>query len=296
MKIFIIGASGLVGNNIFNCLERDPRYDVVGSHFSYSTQHTVYFNVFKPDECTFDVKDFKPDVIIHTGALTHVDYCETHPEESYHHTVESTKAAIALAKKCRSKFIYISSDYVFDGENGPYSEDDPVNPLSVYGKHKLEAERLVEKKLKNYLIYRITNVYGNEQRRKNFVAFLIRTATSGESKELKLPSDQLATPINAYDIGRITDRLIRDNKRGIYHLASNQNLSRVELARRVLKRIPGHKITIIPTLTADLAQPAPRPLNGGLKNEKILNEYPDFVFTRVEDYLREQGYVSSSRK
>ncbi len=261
---------------------------VIGSHFSFATIDTEYFNVFNPDASTFDLSTFNPDVIMHTGALTNVDYCETHPEESYHHTVESVQAVIELALKYKSKLIYISSDYVFDGKNGPYTEDDPVNPLNIYGKHKLEAEKMIQKMISDYLILRITNVYGNEIRGKNFVAFLIKEARKNEKKVLRLPSDQYATPINANDIGHISCRLIRDNKRGIFHLASDEYLSRVELAEKVLRYFPESALRINPVLTRDMNQPAPRPLRGGLKTDKIKKEYSDIYFSTVNDYMEEQ--------
>ncbi|MEA3391764.1 MAG: NAD(P)-dependent oxidoreductase [Candidatus Marinimicrobia bacterium] len=288
MKIFIIGASGLVGSNCMQCMQDNPDFDVVGSHYLFATNNTEYFDVFNPKLTTFDLAEFNPDVIVHTGALTHVDYCETHQDESYKHTVESTQKAIELANRLNAKFVYISSDYIFDGENGPYAEYDDTNPLSVYGKHKFIAEKLVKESCEDYLILRITNVYGNEIRGKNFIAFLKKTAQSGEEKHLRLPVDQYATPINAADIGRILCRLLMDGKQGIYHLASDEYINRVELAEKVLAHFPDHKISIEALSTAELDQAAPRPLKGGLKTDKIKNEYPKLKFTTVEDYLEER--------
>ena len=291
MKVFIIGASGLVGGNCLQCMRENPDFDVIGSHYMFATNDTEYFDVFNPKEATFDLAEFDPDVIIHTGALTHVDYCETHQDESYKHTVESTEAAISLANKFNAKLVYISSDYIFDGKNGPYAEYDDTNPLSVYGKHKLMAENLVKEGCKDHLILRITNVYGNEIRGKNFIAFLKKTALSGEEKHLRLPVDQYATPINAADIGKILCRLLKDNKQGIYHLASDEYINRVELAEKVLAHFPEHTITLEAIPTAELGQTAPRPLKGGLKTDKIKNEYPDFVFSSVDRYMEEESGI-----
>jgi dTDP-4-dehydrorhamnose reductase len=287
MRIFIIGASGLVGNNCMDCMRKDPDFTVIGSHYSYPTEKTEYFNVFDPLSSSFDLSKFKPDVIIHTGALTHVDYCELHPEESFHHTVESTHAAIKLAKKEGAKFVYVSSDYIFDGEKGPYSEQAATHPLSIYGKHKLMAENAVKGSGLDHLILRITNVYGKEERGKNFVAFLVKTALAGESKTLRLPVDQFATPVNAADIGRALCLLLKNGKTGIYNLASDEYLSRVELARKVLAHFPDTAIDVNPVLTKDLGQAAPRPLQGGLTNDKIKHEFPGLTFGTVDDYIKE---------
>ena len=291
MKVFIIGASGLVGGNCMNCMRENPDFDVVGSHYLFATNDTEYFDVFNPSLSTFDVSEFAPNVIVHTGALTHVDYCETHQDESYKNTVESTEKAIELARRLNAKFVYISSDYIFDGEKGPYAEEDNTNPLSVYGKHKLIAENLVKNSCDDYLILRITNVYGNEIRGKNFIAFLKKTALSGEEKHLRLPIDQYATPINAADIGRILCHLLLDDKQGIYHLASDEYINRVELAEKVLAHFPEHKITIEALTTAELGQAAPRPLKGGLKTDKIKREYPEFEFSTVDKYMEEDSGI-----
>ena len=269
------------------CMRQEPNMDVIGTHYSFATNDTEYFNVFNPAEMTFDLDSFDPDVILHTGALTHVDYCESHPDESFHHTVESTIASIELAKKFSAKFVFISSDYIFDGQNGPYDEKADANPLSIYGKHKLQAEQFVKEMIDDYLILRITNVYGYELRGKNFVAFLVKTAQSKQKKTLRLPKDQFATPINAYDIGKFVCSLLKDNKCGVYNLASDEYLSRVELAEKVLKHFPGHKIKVEPLSTQELGQAAPRPLKGGLKNDKIKSEYPDLRFSTVDEFMKE---------
>ena len=287
MNIFVIGASGLVGNNCVKCMRKEPDMTVIGSHFSYKTKETVYFNVFDPQSSDVDIAAFKPDVIVHTGALTHVDYCESHEDESYHHTVESTEAALALAAKYHAKFVFISSDYIFDGKNGPYDEMADTNPLSVYGKHKLLAEQAVLRSGLDHLILRITNVYGHEERGKNFIAFLARTAQAGEPKTLRLPVDQYATPINAADIAKSLCLLLKNNKTGIYNIASDEYLSRVDLAQKVLSYFPDANIEIQALPTKDLGQAAQRPLRGGLKNDKIKNEFPGLTITTVDDFMKE---------
>ena len=136
MKVFIAGASGLVGSN---CLKyfTEQAWDVKGSYFSYEVPGTVFYNTLGPkDSKNFDIVSWKRDVIVHCGAMTHVDKCEQEPEESYKQTVQSTINLLAVAKLCNAKFVYISTDYVFDGVDGPYKETAPVNPLSVYARHK----------------------------------------------------------------------------------------------------------------------------------------------------------------
>lgn len=285
MKVFISGASGLLGGNCMQVFA-EKGWEVIGTHLSFTTPETVFFNTLEPQHPdNFDVKSFNPDVIVHCGALTHVDYCETNPEESYEKTVTSTKNLIALAKDCNAKFVFISTDYVFDGKNGPYREDAPVNPLSVYGRHKLEAEQLALKELEHTLVLRITNVYGDEIRKKNFIARIIEQCEEGKKLTLKLPYDQFASPTNAKDIARAMYELLKDAKSGIYHIGGSDFMNRVELAQRVLHYFPNAEYDLIPVSTASMNQPAARPLLGGFVKLKFASEYPEFLFGTIDEYL-----------
>jgi dTDP-4-dehydrorhamnose reductase len=286
MKVFIVGASGLVGSNCMRHFS-EQGWDVLGSYFSYPTENTVFYNTLDaahPDN--FDIVGWQPDVIVHCGAMTHVDLCESQPEESYQKTVQSTINVIAIARQCHAKMVYISTDYVFDGHDGPYREDAPVNPLSVYARHKLEAEQLSLKEIKEALVLRVTNIYGEEERGKNFIARIIEQCKAGQKLTLKLPYDQFASPTNAFDIARAMFVLLRDGKSGIYHIGSTDYMNRVALALRVLQYFPEATYDLIPMNTRELNQPAARPLYGGFVTAKFSSEYPDFLFSNVDDYLR----------
>lgn len=284
LKVFIAGASGLVGGQCLAYFSANG-WDVKGSYFSYPVDGLVYFNTLEQDENNFDLAGWRPDVIVHCGALTHVDYCESNEEESYLKTVKSTETLVAIAKAIGAGFVYFSTDYVFDGVSGPYKEEDPVNPLSVYGRHKLEGEQLVLREIQNALVLRVTNIYGDEARGKNFVARIVSQIEEGKELTLKLPYDQFAHPTNAADLARALYLLLRDGKRGIYHLGGTDYMNRVELALRILKHFPQAKYQLEPISTASLNQPAARPLNGGFIRAKFCAEYPEFLFSNVDDYL-----------
>ena len=287
MKVFISGASGLVGSN---CLKHflEQGFETIGSYYSFETDDTVFYDTLMPGHpMNFDIVAFAPDVIVHCGALTHVDYCETHEQESYEKTVQSTINLIAIAKECNARMVYLSTDYVFDGKDGPYIEHHPVNPLSVYARHKLEAEQLILKETANALVLRVTNVYGNELRGKNFVARIIDQCRNHQKLTLKLPYDQYASPTNAWDIARAMFVLLKDNKHGIYHIGGTDYLNRVELALRVLSYFPDAVYDLIPISTAEMNQPAARPLLGGFIKTKFSNEYPHFLFGNIDSYMKE---------
>jgi dTDP-4-dehydrorhamnose reductase len=288
MKVFISGASGLVGSNCRKHF-KEMGWEAIGSYFSFETDDTVFYDTLNPEHpFNFDVVGFAPEVIVHCGALTHVDYCETHEEESYQKTVQSTINLIATAKECDARLVYISTDYVFDGKDGPYREDDPVNPISVYARHKLEAEELVLREIPDALVLRVTNVYGNELRGKNFVARIIDQCRNNQKLTLKLPYDQYASPANAWDIARAMYVLLRDNKTGVYNIGGTDYVNRVELALRVLSYFPEAQYDLIPVSTEDMKQPAARPLLGGFIKMKFSNEYPEFLFGNIDSYMKSQ--------
>jgi dTDP-4-dehydrorhamnose reductase len=286
MNILILGGSGLVGGNFIRILKQNKNHRWLATHYTYETPDTFFFDTLDP-ECHQDqrISSFKPDVVIHTGALTHVDLCEKEPDKSYALTVNSTKNALNIARRNNASFVYISTDYVFDGKSGPYMESDKVQPVSVYGKHKLEAEQLVENSGIDSIIIRITNVYGDELRGKNFVSRIVDMAKKRESKKLTLPYDQYASPVNAYDVARATMQLIDNNIFGLFHISSTDYMNRVQLAQTVLSFYPENKLEILPIDTKTLAQAAPRPLQGGLKSAKFLKQFPDFKFGNLCQYL-----------
>lgn len=275
-----------MGGNFLKVFWDDRKYTIQGTHLNNAAPLTAYFNTTDPsDPENFDVAAFDPDLIVHAGAMTHVDACEDQPAQSHLHTVSSTENMVDLARTCGAKMIYISTDYVFDGEDGPYTEEASPNPQSIYGEHKLEAEQKISSALNDYLILRITNVYGEERQGKNFILRLINNLLKGAVDELPLPFDQYATPINAFDVARAAKKLVENDHQGIFHLGSTDYMNRCQLASRVLSYFPNHGATITPHSTRALNQRAKRPLQGGLKSEKFLRLFPDFTFSNVDDFL-----------
>jgi dTDP-4-dehydrorhamnose reductase len=287
MKILVVGASGLVGGQCIKILS--DKYEVSGTHLTFPGDNTFYFN---PSDSGFlsQLPSNDWDAIIHTGALTHVDKCEIEVDLSYNATVVSTTNLVDYSSLIGAKFIYLSTDYVFDGKSGPYNEGDTQAPLNIYGMHKLVAENIIIENSKNYLIFRITNVYGDEIRNKNFVARIIQEIRSGKS-EFSAPCDQFATPINAYDIARAIKASLKLNLNGIYHLSSTDYMSRVQLLQKIFEYFPEKDLSVVPLKTADLKQTARRPLLGGLCAAKFISDVPDFQFTNIDNYLKNKMNV-----
>jgi len=284
-QALIVGGSGLIGGNCFKYFTDHTNWEITATHRSYPTQHTVLFDPLKIEDFPWVFKK-KWDVILYTGALTQADQCEIQKELSFLLSVKSTAILVSLAKSVNAKFIYTSSDYIFDGKCGPYMEEARTNPLSVYGQHKTEAEEVICSTLKNFLIIRITNVYGSEERGKNFVARLLKTLEKTNELELTVPMDQFATPINALDIARALFELIEHDKRGVYHLGSTDYMSRAQIVDRIRNYFPQKTFKINKVKTGVMGQLATRPLMGGLLSKKFLTEFPAFEFNNLDDYLK----------
>jgi len=289
MKILIVGASGLVGSNTLRYFKAN-NLNVVGTHYSFETNQTVYFNTLQLDQAeNFDVHEFKPNVIIHCGALTHVDYCEDHVEESYEKTVQSTKNLLEIAQELNAKFVYISTDYVFDGKKGLYQEEDKTNPLSTYGHHKLEAELAVKQAKVSHLIVRVAKVFGHEKRDKNFVARLAKTIEETGEIKWKAFTDQYTTAVDAWDIAKALYLLLITDKTGVYHLGYGENMNAYDITMKVVNHFSNVNATIDQITKSDFKQTADRPQKGGLSNEKFLAEFPGFQFKTIENYLTERS-------
>lgn len=284
--ILIIGGSGLIGSNCYDCFKQQTNWQVYATHLSYPADDSLYLNPLQIEKSGW-VFQKRWDAIIHTGALTHVDKCEIEPELSFELTVKSAEILVNFAKSLKAKFVYISTDYVFDGQNGPYSEKDLPNPLSVYGKHKLMAEKIVQQELDDFLIIRVTNVYGKEKRNKNFVARILMELEKNDEITIAVPVDQFATPINASDIAQALLCLIENNKAGLYHLGSTDYMNRAQVVDRIQQYYPEKRFNINRLKTSDMNQLAKRPSLGGLIAGKFLDEYPHFKFSNLDDFLKE---------
>ncbi len=177
-------------------------------------------------------KRIKPDVVVHAATLTDVDKCELNKELAWKVNVEGTKNIVEAAKATGSFLIYISTDYVFGGENGRYKETQAPNPINYYGLTKLKAEEIV-KTQKEYFIARPSVIYGSTPAagKVNFALWLIETLRKGE--HVKIVTDQWNTPTLNTNLAEMTLEVIERRLTGIYHLCGATRVSRFEFAEQI---------------------------------------------------------------
>jgi dTDP-4-dehydrorhamnose reductase len=214
------------------------------------------------------VADTRPEWVFCPAGLTFVDYCEDHPDEAARVNSDAPAALARAAAGIGAGFVFYSSDYVFDGSAGPYSEDDAPNPLSVYGRSKLQGERAVLRASPRSLVVRTTGVYGPELQEKNFVYQLLRRL--GASEPIRVPSDQVSTPTYNRDLAAASVALAEGEARGVYHVAGPQALDRHAFAVLAAGVFGLDAALVMAARTADLGQRARRPLQGGLRVDRVM--------------------------
>jgi dTDP-4-dehydrorhamnose reductase len=266
MRALVIGASGQVGAALVACLTARG-HAVVGTHARVPGPHTRPLDLTDHAATERLLAEVAPDWVFCPAALSAVDYCEDHPEEAFRTNRDAPAAAARAADRLGARFVFFSSEYVFDGTGGPYGEDDAPNPLSVYGRSKLEGEQAVREASARALVIRTTVVYGSEPQGKNFVYQLLRRARAGE--RMTVPADQRSSPTYNADLAAAVVELAERGVSGILHVAGPEVLDRHAFARLACEVFGVDAGVLVPVTTEALKQRAPRPLDAGLRIERV---------------------------
>lgn len=269
--VLITGANGLLGQKL--CRDFSQSHKTVAadlhpqSRLSLPNLSYESLNVTDRKALEFHLRFYNPSVIVNAAAFTDVDGCEIHQTEAWAVNVGAVKNLVNICRELKIKLIHFSTDYVFDGENGPYSEDDPPHPVNFYGKTKLESENVIRQSAIDSLIVRTNVLYGfGEKVSKNFLLWLLEKLSAGD--RLKIVTDQLNNPTLADNLSECTLEMAERNLSGIFHIGGAEYLSRYDFALKVANKFGFDKTRISPVKTEALKQQAKRPLRGGLKTEK----------------------------
>jgi dTDP-4-dehydrorhamnose reductase len=263
MRALVIGASGQVGAALLRAL-RARGHAAVGTWAHQEFPGLVRLDFADHEATERLVADTRPDWVLCPAALSHVDYCEEHRDEAFAANVHGPLAAARAAARAGAGFVYYSSDYVFDGIDGPYAEDARPRPLGVYGQSKWEGEQAVLGALARALVVRTSVVYGPERQEKNSVYQVIRACRGG--KGFRPAVDQRASPSYNPDVAAATVECCERELYGTWHLAGADVLDRMAYARLVCRVFDLDAASCLtPATTAELGQKAARPLNGGLR-------------------------------
>lgn len=276
-KIIITGSNGLLGQSLINLLLKEKdNYQVIGFSKGENRSERNDFEYVSIDLTNRslllnELAKYNADVIINTAAMTQVDLCEDEKELCDKLNVTVVEDLIEATKHNGTHIIHISTDFIFDGENGPYSEDDIPNPLSYYGLSKLKSEELLKTKYDNFTILRTILVYGKvfDMSRNNIVLWVKKSLEEG--KEITIVDDQYRMPTYVEDLALACKLAIDNNTKGIFNISSNTLLSIYEIAKQIAEVFDLNKELIKPISTKTLNQKAARPPKTGFNLEKTKN-------------------------
>lgn len=279
MKILVTGANGLLGQHLVKLLLMQP-YQVVATSrgpdrlIFANSQHYRYYEADLSDEITFYqiFSNEKPDIVVHAAAMTQLDECEQNRELCESVNVKATAMMTLFAEEFSRWLIYISTDFVFDGEKGNYDEDDHCNPISWYGFTKVQAETIVESSSVNWAIVRTCLVFGNtlQGTRKTIVSWVKESLEKNET--IKVVSDQWRTPTYVEDLATGILLVIQKQAIGVYHISGTEWLTPYEIAVRTARHFHLNEKLIEKVDGTIFKQPAKRPPRTGFDISKARRE------------------------
>jgi len=302
MRILITGSNGLLGQKLVAALRQDPTFDLLATSRGSDRTPDPLGSQYRPMDITLSAEvdqvfdTFRPEVVIHTAAMTNVDACELDPAACELQNVTATENLVRAAERHGSHFIHLSTDFIFDGLHGPYREEDVPAPLSIYGHSKLKAERIViNSRLSQWAIARTIIVYGIAEglSRSNVVLWAKSALEKGQP--INVVDDQWRMPTLAEDLADGCIRIAKLGAAGIYNLSGPDGMSILELVNRVGVFFNLDTSVVSPVKSATLGQPAQRPPKTGFvleKARKVLGYSPhgfEAGLTILRDQLAEQS-------
>jgi len=284
-KVLITGANGLLGQKLIYQLIGYPDFEVYatskGENRTLLKKRYEYIPLDITDQLEVDetIDEISPDIVINTAAMTNVDACEDNKDSCWDLNVNATKYLVEACERVGAHFIHLSTDFIFDGEDGPYKEDDIPNPLSYYGESKVASEEVVRQANCSWAIVRTVLVYGvvDNMSRSNIVLWAKGALES--NKELTVVDDQFRSPTLAEDLAHGCILIAQKEATGVFNISGDEYMCIIDLVKRVAKYFDLDESKVKPVSSSTLNQSAKRPPRTG------------FVLDKAK---KELGYIPSS--
>jgi len=289
MKFLVTGSAGLVGSQVVKDLVKQ-NHTVYSCYNESKPVHgtPIKLDLINQNDIEETIKKLKPDRIIHLAAMTGVDQCETQQDLAMKINANATGIMARQAAKQKAFFIYVSTDYVFDGKSGMRKENHTPNPLGFYGKSKLAGEITLSKLASPYAITRTSTPFGFHKTKKSFPIWVKENLES--KKEIPVLVDQFTSPTFVPNLSEMLIEVATRQIAGVIHLAGATRISRYELAEIVAEKLSLDKKLLIPTKTDEMSWKAQRPEDSSLDVSlatDILNEKPQKIQQSLELFFSE---------
>ena len=266
MKILITGVSGMLGYDLWN--ELKGKHEIYGSDMSeppayVSLSEWSKFDITDQQDTYNKISKINPELIIHTAAFSDVDECEKNPAAAYRVNALGTRNICTACQRFDTALCYISTDYVFSGENTPeggYKEFDRTDPQGIYGKSKYLGEFYVKHLLNKFYIIRTSRLFGKN--RKNFISYVVESVK--EKKKVTVVKDQFGIPTYTKDLAYAISQLVEKPLYGIFHITNSNWASRKEVVEEIFKILKESTGTVFKTRKELFF--APRPRDSTLRN------------------------------
>lgn len=275
-KLLITGSNGLLGQKLLSALKYQSDFSVIATSGHAERSKLGYFpfellDITQKEAVAACIAKYLPDILIHTAAMTNVDPCELNKERCWEINVNGTENLVHECEKTGTHFIHLSTDFVFDGEKGPYREEDLPRPLNAYGLSKLESEKIVRQSKLPWTIIRTALVYGavSDPVRSNILLFVKNNLE--QKKPIREVEDQVRTPTLAEDLAWACLETAKRKATGIFHISGSEAMSIYELALLIAEIFGLDRNLIQPVSTEALRESARRPRRTGFILDKARN-------------------------
>lgn len=286
-RVLVVGCNGLLGQHVARVFTTEtgesPLLSDIHPEAFAAPADATYIPLDITDRAAVKstVADVHPAVVINCAAFNDVDACDVDREHAWRVNVRGVENLVEACRKIDARLIQISSDYVFDGRHGPYTERDAPSPISYYGKTKLASENVCRTGGIRFTIVRTMILYGvGERVRENFVTWVLRNLERGTP--IDVVTDQIGNPTLVDDLALAILRIVERHRDGLYHVAGPDIISRYDFALLIAKAFGLSANGIHPIATSMLRQGALRPLASGLLTLKAQTELGVHLSTSIE--------------
>ncbi|WP_406823836.1 SDR family oxidoreductase [Pedobacter sp. KACC 23697] len=277
-RILVTGSNGLLGQKITEKVLAEGRVNLIATSIGINRYpfkkgyEYAEMDILNPEQVKAVIEKHRPDAVIHTAAMTNVDTSEANKALCHRLNVDAVATLLSICEGKNIQLIHLSTDFVFDGKNGPYKEDDAVNPVNYYGKSKVMAEELIKNSKANYAILRTILVYGisYDMSRSNIV--LWAKGALEKALPINVVNDQWRMPTLAEDLAEACLLAVEHDARGIYHISGKDYMTIAGLVRKVADYWKLDQSFINEISSASLNQTAKRPVKTGFVLDKAIKD------------------------